>query len=74
MKTYNGITLEFKVTGRDNYMSLSDLAQDLTIKSLIEILGTLKSLNKQMTIMNRLEKEGIEDNLYFDLLENCNGY
>ena len=74
MKTYNGINLEYINSKRDNYMSLSDLSQDLTIESLIKLLPTFKAFEYQMVIMKEIENRNeLNDNDYFDLLETCNG-
>ena len=74
MKALNGITLKYKGVKRDNYMSLSDISQDLTTDSLIDVLKTQKTLKGQMVIMKEIEKRcELSDDLYFDLLEGCNG-
>ena len=74
MKTFNNITLKFKTTGRDNYMSLSDLLQDVTTENLIELLPSVKKLSQQMDIMNEIEiRNELSDDQYFSLLETCNG-
>ena len=74
MKTLNGITLKYKGVKRNNYMSLSDISQDLTTDSLIYVLKTQKTLKSQMVIMKEIEKRcELSDDLYFDLLEGCNG-
>jgi len=74
MKTYNGITLEYRNSKRNNYMSLSDLVQDLTTGSLTKVLPTLKKLTNQMIIMKEIEKrDELNENYFFELLETCNG-
>lgn len=74
MKTFNNITLQYTETKRDSYMSLGDLAQDLTTQSLIEVLPTLKKLNDQMTVMGHIEKrDELTQDDFFQLLEKCNG-
>jgi|TARA_R110000765_G_scaffold41244_2_gene87906 hypothetical protein len=60
-------------TKRTNYMSLTDKVQDLTNESLINLLPTVKTLKDQMIIMSQLEVNEICEDLYFDLLETCNG-
>ena len=74
MKTYNGVNLEYTNSKRNNYMSLSDLSQDLTTKSLINVLSTLKKSTDQMIIMKEIEKRNeLNENYFFELLETCNG-
>lgn len=74
MKVYNGVTLKYKGTRRNSYMSLTDLAQDLTTESLLEVLPTLVKLKNQMVIMTEIEKrEELSEDEYFDLLDTCNG-
>jgi hypothetical protein len=76
MKNLNNVRLSYKREMRDNYMSFSDMAQDLTTKSLLELLPTLDTLKQQMVIMENLEKRGYHEsneNEYFELLESCNG-
>jgi hypothetical protein len=74
MKTLNGIALEYKNTKRNNYMSLTDLAQDLTTETLIKVLENENKLSKQMTIMSEIDKRNeLSDDKYFELLEKCNG-
>lgn len=74
MKTYNGIILQYRNAKRDKYMSLSDLVQDLTTETLIKILSTLEQFKKQMVIMHELEERNeLNDDYYFELLESCNG-
>ena len=74
MKTYNGITLEYRNSKRNNYMSLSDLVQDLTTETLIKVLPTLKKLKNQMVIMKEVEKRNeLNEDYFFELLETCNG-
>lgn len=65
--------MTYKNTKRTNYMSLTDKVQDLTNESLIEMLKTLVTLKDQMIVMNQLEVNEINEDLYFDLLETCNG-
>ncbi len=74
MKTYNGIILQYRNAKRDKYMSLSDLVQDLTTETLIKILSTLEQFKKQMVIMYELEERNeLNDDYYFELLESCDG-
>ncbi len=74
MKTHNGITLEYINSKRNNYMSLSDLVQDLTTETLIKVLPTLKKLKNQMVIMKEVEKRNeLNEDYFFELLETCNG-
>jgi hypothetical protein len=74
MKTLNGINLEYNNQKRNNYMSKPDLFNDLTTDCLIKILPTLQTLKAQMSLMRILDQRNINDNLYFDLLESCNGF
>ena len=74
MKNLNGTQLEYKNSKRDNYMSLTDLVQDLTTNSLIKILPTIEKLKKQLIVMSEIEKRNeLSDEDYFELLETCNG-
>ena len=74
MTHYNNIKLEYKNEARKNYMSLSDLLQDLTTDSIIKILPTLNSLKCQMSVMKELDnRNDIKEDYYFELLETCNG-
>ena len=74
MKTYNGITLEYRNSKRNNYMSLSHLVQDLKTKSLTKVLPTLKKLTNQMVIMKEIENRNeLNEDYFFELLETCNG-
>ena len=74
MKTYNGITLEYRYSKRNNYMSLSDLVQDITTETLIKVLFTLKKLKNQMVIMKEVEKRNeLNQDYFYELLETCNG-
>lgn len=75
MNYFKGIKLNFKGQKRDNYMSPSDLYQDLTTETLIHILPTLETLESQITLMTELESriDEIGDEKYFELLETCNG-
>ena len=74
MKTLNSKQLEYKTEKRNNYMSFGDLIQDLTTKCLINILPTIKEFNKQMLLMGELEgRNELSDDVYFELLETCNG-
>jgi len=75
MKAYNGITLKYKGTKRNNYMSLNDMAQDLTTESLLEVLPTLNYFRNQMIIMGEVEKRNeLGEEEYFTLLQDCNGF
>ena len=73
MTTFNNIKLAFNSnkTSRD-YLSFSDMCNELTAACLIEILPTLTKMKDQMKVMGALENQ-IEDEQYFDLLETCNG-
>lgn len=74
MYYYNGIKLEYKNVKRNNYMSLTDLVQDLNTDNLIKILPTIKELNNQMVIMKEIEKRNeLDENYLCELLESCNG-
>ena len=74
MKSYNGITLEFKAEKRNSYLSFGDLIQDLTTENLIKILPVVLKFNDQMKVMTEIEKRNeLNENQYFDLLETCNG-
>jgi len=74
MTNYNGITLEYTNSKRNNYMSLSDLVQDLSVKSLIKILPTLTHLHNQMVIMREIElRNELNEDYFFELMETCNG-
>ncbi len=74
MNIYNGITLEYKDSKRNNYMSLTDLVQDLTTETLIKVLPTIKKLNNQLVIMKEVEKRNeLNEDYFFELLETCNG-
>lgn len=74
MTTYNGIILEYRNSKRNNYMSLSDLVQDLTTETLTNVLPTLKKLKNQMIIMKEIEKRNeLNEDYFFELLETCNG-
>ena len=74
MTTYNGTTLEYTNSKRNNYMSLPDLVQDLTVKSLIKILPTLKEFTNQMVIMGEIElRNELSEDYFFELMETCNG-
>jgi len=74
MENLNGTQLEYRNSKRDNYMSLTDLVQDLTTDSLIKILPTIEKLKKQLIVMSEIEKRNeLSDEDYFELLETCNG-
>lgn len=74
MKNYRGVNLKFKNESRKNYMSLPDLFQDLTTDCLIKLLPVFRSLKNQMYVMKEIEQRNeLEDDLYFELLETCNG-
>ncbi len=74
MENLNGTQLEYRNSKRDNYMSLTDLVQDLTTDSLINILPTIEKLKKQLIVMSEIEKRNeLSDEDYFELLETCNG-
>lgn len=74
MKTYNGITLEYTNSKRNNYMSLTDLVQDLATESLIKVLSTLKEFKNQMVIMKEIElRNELDEDYFFELMETCNG-
>lgn len=74
METFNGKNLKFKNESRKNYMSIPDLLKDLTTECLIELLPTFETLKNQMFVMSEIEKRNeLEDDLYFELLETCNG-
>lgn len=65
---------EFRHEKRSNYMSLSDLFQDLKTESLVNQLPKLTKFRDQMTLMKELEKRNdISQDKYFELLEKCNG-
>ena len=74
METYKGIQLSYKNIARKNYMSLSDLVQDLTTDCLVTMVPVTERLRDQMIIMSEIEKrEELDEETYFDLLEDCNG-
>ena len=74
MTTLKGITLNYRNTKRNNYMSLTDISQDLTTETLIKVLDNQKTLKSQMVIMSEIEtRNELSDDEYFNLLENCNG-
>ena len=74
MITYNEITLQYRNSKRNNYMSLSDLVQDLKIESLIKILPSVKELKNQMIVMGEIDlRDELSDDDFFELMETCNG-
>ena len=74
METYNGINLQYRNSKRNDYMSFFDLIQDLTTKTLIKILPTLKKLRHQMIVMGEIERrDELNNDYFFELLETCNG-
>lgn len=59
---------------RSSYMSLADMAQDLTTEKLVEMVKNESKFNNQMILMTEIEKRNeLTDNEYFELLESCNG-
>ena len=74
MTNYQGVNLEYINPKRNNYMSLSDLVQDLTTKSLIKILPTLTHFHNQMVIMREIElRNELNEDYFYELMETCNG-
>lgn len=74
MNYFNGIKLDYSNGQRNNYMSDVDLFQDLTTDCLLKILPSLKKFDSQMSIMREVEKRNeLDESVYFDLLETCNG-
>ena len=74
MTNYQGVNLEYTNSKRNNYMSLSDLVQDLKTKSLIEILPTTTHFHNQMVIMREIElRNELNEDYFYELLETCNG-
>lgn len=70
----NGIKLEYINEKRSNYLSLSDMVQDLTIETLIKLLPTYKEFYNQMIVISEIEKrEILEEDKFYTLLETCNG-
>jgi len=68
---------DFKTKPRNNYMSLSDKAQDLTTDYLINLVSSLKKLTDQLTIIRELEKRfnlgQLTEDVFYNTLEKCNG-
>ena len=74
MNFYSNINLQFKSEKRSNYMSFKDLANDLKTESLIEIIEESDKYSDQMTCIKLIEqRDELNDDKFFDLLEKCNG-
>lgn len=55
-------------------MSFKDLANDLKTESLIEIIEESDKYSDQMTCIKLIEqRDELNDDKFFDLLEKCNG-
>jgi hypothetical protein len=66
---------KFRVSPRTNYMSLYDIAQDLTTNYLIDKVVKTDKIKVAKCYLSELESRidiDLTENKYFDVLDKCN--
>ena len=66
---------KFRVSPRTNYMSLADMAQDLTTEYLINKAVNSDSIKESKALLCELEgriDSDLTEDQYFDVLDKCN--
>jgi len=66
---------KFRVSPRTNYMSLTDMAQDLTTEYLINKVVNSDSIKECRDLLSELEgriDSDLTEDQYFDVLDKCN--